>query len=139
MTTINTATANNRSPKRVRLDDQPAIVAIDNTGKAKPTDAVKTYLRINAGSLPTSMQTLITECALEFVTLQSKKKQKDDMVSKFDDDAFTPSSTRFNFQLTSSESVMETQEFKTLATECTTHLKACQAQLKACMKKCIKN
>ena len=59
------------------------------------------------------------------------------MISKFENEQYIPSSARFNFELTSSESVMETQEFKTLASTCSTHLKECQKQLKNCMKKCI--
>ena len=140
MTTTNTATATTRSPKRVRLDDQPIIVDDDTTSDktVKPTDAVRRYLQINARSLPNAMQQLITDHTFEFTLIQSKIKQKTEMISKFDDDQYIPSSARFNFTLTSSESVMETQDFKTLASACNTHLKTCQKQLKDCMTKCLK-
>ena len=140
MTTNNAATATNRSPKRVRINDQPEIVGTsDSPGilKTKPIDAVKNHLLISARSHTSSMQTLLMDRGLEFTLIQTKIEQKNEIKRKFADATFIPRSTRFDFTLTSTASVQETTEFKTLTDKCATAIQTAQTELISAMKSVI--
>ena len=139
MTINNKATATNRSPKRVRFNDQNEVITVnDSTGeRMKPIDAVKNHISIMARSHPSSMQQLLTDRALQFTLIQSKIKQKNEVKAKFSENDFIPRSARFDFKLTSIESVTETTEFTTLTSTCATAIQTCQSQLKQAMLKVI--
>ena len=137
--TSNSATAENRN-KRTRIADQPDDVSTDstNTGTSnKPANAVKEYLTHRCRSLPNSLQKLITNRSFEFISINNKIKTKTTVAEKFKDETYVPRSARFEFKLTSTESVMETDQFKTLAENCTKKLQACQKYLKSAMKAAI--
>ncbi len=67
-------------------------------------------------SHPESVQELAVATAQKFTALKSQQRQQEQTKARLALATFTPRSARLNFQLTASDSVMESTEFKTLAT-----------------------
>ena len=123
-----------RPPKRARTNDTTEEQEPEPT--ANPVTPAASGLALvseAAKSLPTSVQDFLFETAKRFNLLQNRKRQQLQNKARFEQDDFVPRSARIGFELKASESVTETEDFKTLSSD----TKAAVEELQATIKKNI--
>jgi len=98
--------------------------------KPTPTEASRSAVATAVASHPEPIQELVIATAQKFTALKSRQRQQEQTKTKLDTATFTPRSARLNFQLTASDSVTESQDFKTLAAEIETATTAWTAAVK---------
>jgi len=122
-----------RKRQRVHFDD-PEVEVIDPNEPPDrlppPTLAGKSAVAKAVASRPESIQELAIATATKFTALKAKQRQQEQTKTRLSAATFTPRSARLNFQLTASDSVSESQEFKTLAAEVETATAAWSAAVK---------
>ena len=123
--------------KRLRFsNDEPTTES--TTQRPTPSVAARNYVSESVRSLPDSVQKYIISISTAFHKLKNKERQQQKNQARFDDDDFIPRSARIGFELKGSEAVMETEQFKTLATTTSDEIKKLQKILRANMLSTIK-
>jgi hypothetical protein len=132
MTTTTATTATTTARKRIRFKENE-VIDVDQAPTPGPTTAAKAFLSTALVSLPDSVKSFVTPLATKYNRLKSRERQQRTTLAKFSDDTYIPRSARINFELKCSESVSESNEFKTLSTTIATSVTAFQLELKAAM------
>jgi len=81
-----------------------------------PTAVSRAVVAKAVASHPDSIKDLTILKSTAFTALKNKLRQQTQTRATLSEDSFIPTSTRLNFKLTASESVLETESFKTLNT-----------------------
>ena len=123
--------------KRTRFSDQEADTE-STPPRPPPSVAARNYVTASVRSLPDSVQKYIVALSTSYHKLKNKERQQNKNLARFDNEDFIPRSARIGFELKGSESVMETEQFKTLATSTTTEVQKLQATLRTNMSKALK-
>jgi len=104
--------------QRVNFDHEDTVEIIDMnepaSRKPTPTEASRSAVAAAVASHPEPIQELAVVTAQKFTALKSRQRQQEQTKTKLDTATFTPRSARLNFQLTASDSVTESPDFKTL-------------------------
>ena len=118
-------------PKRARTDDTMDEQEPEPTDRpVTPAASGLALVSEAARSLPTSVQDYLFETAKRFNRLQNRKRQQLQNKARFEQDDFVPRSARIGFELKATESVTETEDFKTLSIETKTAVETLQATIK---------
>jgi hypothetical protein len=89
-------------------------------------------------SHPDAIKEVAEALLKDYVSLKNQERQEANTMSHFDDTAWMPRSARMKFSLTSSESLMETEDFKKLSAEATAATTAFQHKAKSLIKSVLK-
>jgi hypothetical protein len=133
MTTRNVTPA--KKTKRVRKsqdiqDDDVQVIRVDQAPTA-PTIAARDFAKAAVASHPEAIQRIATQLSKTFIALRVQHDQKLTMSEKLNNNAeFIPRSAKVSFKLTGPASVMEEQEFKTLAASMDEKTQAYQKECK---------
>jgi hypothetical protein len=103
-----------RSNKRVRIDPEPEIIRVENPKQA-PTVAAAECVKNAVASHHDRIQSIATAISKTYNSLKSQLKSLAQTQARFTDDTFFPRSARIDFKLTSTKTVMENDEFKTIS------------------------
>jgi hypothetical protein len=126
------APAQQARPKRARIDESSNKIAVieDNTAPKKtPSEAALSMVKAAVALRPDATQEVVQDVLKEHIKLKTKLREMKNSRERMNNEAFMPRSARFSFELTSSPSIMETEEFRTLAA-------AMKADMEAFSKKC---
>ena len=123
--------------KRLRFSNDETTTE-STLQRPTPSVAARTYVSDSVRSLPDSVQKYIISISTTFHKLKNKERQQQKNLARFDDDDFIPRSARIGFELKGSETVMETEQFKTLATKTADEIKKLQTTLRKSMSSTIK-
>jgi len=85
--------------------------------KVTPTAATRSVVINAMESHPEPIRELLLAMATKFNHLHSKLRQQEQTLQQLSEDSYIPHSARTNFVLTTSDSVMENDNYKTLAKE----------------------
>jgi hypothetical protein len=114
------APAQQARPKRARFDtstnetvefEKTSIVAPNKT----PSEAALAEVKAAVALRPDAIQEVVLDVLKEHIKIKTRINEMKNSKNRMDDEAFMPRSARFEFKLSSSQDIMETEEFKTLA------------------------
>jgi hypothetical protein len=113
------APAQQARPKRLRIDESAnAVIEIDKSAavapKYTPSEAALAEVKAAVALRPDATQEVVLDVLKEHIKLKTKLQEIKNSKERMNDDAFIPRSARYDFKLTSSPEIMETEEFKTL-------------------------
>jgi hypothetical protein len=121
-----------RTAKRTRFSDDDTVEITQVIPPTiAPTQAASDCVKLAVASHHKSIQSIAIAISKTANTVQSQLRQQAATKARFDDDTFFPRSTRFEFNLTSTKAVMETEEFKTASAAMTETLLAFKKSCKA--------
>lgn len=129
--------------KRVRVNEE-ANTSIEANEPATPKEnlppsaASRAALKEAVASHPDAIKEVAEALLKDYVSLKNQERQEANTMSHFDDTAWMPRSARVKFSLTSSESLMETEDFKKLSAEATAATAAFQHKAKSLIKSVLK-
>lgn len=129
--------------KRVRVNEE-ANTFIEANEPATPKEnlppsaASRAALKEAVASHPDAIKEVAEALLKDYVSLKNQERQEANTMSHFNDTAWMPRSARMKFSLTSSESLMETEDFKKLSAEATAATAAFQHKAKSLIKSVLK-
>lgn len=135
MSTQGTVTPAQRATKRVRIDDTPEIVAIQEV--EAPSQAATNSVVQAVASRQEAVRILFKKLATEFVTLKTKQRQLDTTRSRLAEDDTIPRSCRFKFELKAPEFVMMSPKFTTIVEATKQDILEYQKKLKERIVECL--
>jgi hypothetical protein len=129
--------------KRVRINEE-SNTSFEPNDKATPqvnmppSAASRAALKEAVASHPDAIKEVAEALLKDYISLKNKERQEANTMSHFDDTAWMPRSARMKFSLTTSESIMETEDFKKLSTEATAAIASFQQKAKSLIKSVLK-
>jgi len=129
--------AKNRQQVTFNIDDEVKVIDMNKPASCKPTpmEASRSAVATAVASHPEPIQELVIATAQKFTVLKLWQCQQEQTKTKLDTATFTPCSAWLNFQLTASDSVTESQDFKMLAAEVETATTTWTAAVKSAIRK----
>jgi hypothetical protein len=113
------APAQDARAKRIRLDESSnKTVDIDNSkpvAPQTPTEAALAHAKAAVALRPDAIKEVVLEALKSHLKLKTRIRELQQTQIRMNNDAFIPRSARFKFELTASDEIMETEEFKALA------------------------
>jgi hypothetical protein len=126
--------------KRTRIDESAnTVIEVDASAivapKKTPSEAALAEVKAAVALRPDATQEVALDVLKIHLKLKTKLQEMINSKERMSDDAFLPRSARFDFKLSSSPDIMETEEFKALDTamkaEQEAFCKSCKARILA--------
>ena len=137
MPTQETETQEQCAAKRVRIDENPEVIVVQDQEIEAPTQAATNCVAKAVESRQEPVRNLFKKLTQEFVNLKVKLRQLNSTKSRLADEDLIPRSCRFKFDLKASEFVMKSPRFTTLVEAVKDDMKAYQKRMKAHIVACL--